>query len=63
MNNPKTILIAGIVCFFVALIDYLVRCPDRIYNWHLCLSWVGLAGVAGVIAALVWLIYVTITRK
>jgi hypothetical protein len=63
MNNPKTILIAGIVCFFVALGDLLLRCPTQVNNWHHCLSTFGWAGLIGVIAALVWLIYVTITRR
>jgi hypothetical protein len=63
MKNLKLITLIGIAFFALALTDYLIRCPDQIYHWGNCLSWIGLIGVFGVSFSLAWMIVLIVTKK
>lgn len=61
--NPKLIIIAGLLCFAVALYDYLKHSPNVIYNWFEYLHWYGKTGVIGFCICLIWLFVSTLIKR
>ena len=63
LYNPKLIITVGLLCFGVALYDYLVHSPNIIYGWFEYLHWYGKTAVVGFCLCLAWLFVSTLIKN
>ena len=63
MTNPKTIIIIGALCFFVAFVDSLTVSYYSYDCWFACMHLIGKVATVGVAAALGWLFIVTLIKR
>lgn len=63
LRNPKHIIIAGIVFFAIAFVDYIVYSPNVIYDWFDYLHWWGKLAIVGFVACLIGVFVVTLYKR